>query len=59
LESPLLSGRKEIAKYTKRGWKTIQKWIDKDSFPTSVMGNIWTFSKRLIDEWTEEQIKKR
>lgn len=54
----ILSGRKEIAAYVKRGWKTIQKWIDEDGFPASLMGTVWTSSKRLIDEWMEERIRR-
>jgi hypothetical protein len=37
----------------KRSWKTIQTWIEKDGFPASIMGKVWTSSKHLIDEWMD------
>ena len=46
-----LIGRKEIAKMTRRSWKTIRKWIENDGFPAKKLDGVWESNARLITEW--------
>ena len=41
-----LIGRKEIAKMTRRSWKTIRKWIENDGFPAKKLDGVWESNAR-------------
>lgn len=53
----ILSGRKEIQKFTGRPWKTIKKWINERHFPAAKIDGRWMSTTDEICSWFRQQIK--
>lgn len=53
-----LTGKKEIMTYTRRSWKTINVWINKEQFPAKKLDGVWESMTDLVDQWKQKRIMK-
>ena len=51
-----LEGRKQIADFVERDWRTISRWIKDHSFPATKIGGTWQSDAELIRQWRKKQV---
>lgn len=54
----ILSGRREIIKFTGRSWPTIRYWIREKGFPAAKIDGRWEADAEEVRQWRKRQIKK-
>jgi len=52
----MLTGWKEITRYTKRCKKTLLRWKDEKAFPIHFEDGVWMSDEELIRQWQKDRI---
>lgn len=55
-KTTVLSGTKEISRFSGRPWNTIKKWIASRNFPARKIDGRWESDAELIARWRRRQI---
>jgi hypothetical protein len=57
IQTPILTGSKEIARYVGRPWNTVRKWIACEGFPARKKDGRWMSEKGKIVVWMRGRIE--